>query len=61
MGLSLCAETEVDLVLLLVMLSRSTAGKPLLHGSNPAMRQCQVGCIAYTSQHPLRERSTVLF
>ena len=43
------------------MLSRSNAGTPLLYGSDTAVRQCQVGCIAHTSQHPLRERSTLLF
>jgi len=60
-GRPLCAGAgqETNLVLLLVMLRRSFAGTPLLPGSDPAVRQCQVGCGAHTCQHALLERSTV--
>jgi len=48
-GRSLCAGTESQLGALLVMLCHSVARKPLLHGSNPAVRQCQVRCVGTLS------------
>ncbi len=39
---------ETNFAPFLVLSSCSVAGAPLLHGSAPAVRQCQVGCGNYT-------------
>ena len=61
-GSSCCAHgLDVDVALWLAVVSRSDAGPSLLLARGPAVRGCQVGCRASTSQHLLRGRSLLVW